>query len=77
MKQNSYLTKYDVKKTIAMAADIYFEDINKKKDSLSFYDAKEIKFNGKKNHVLLSSRKSTSKRIHTIPINKKLVALHL
>lgn len=47
MKQNSYLTKYDAK-TIAMAADIYFEDINKKKDSLSFYDAKEIKFNGKK-----------------------------
>ena len=47
MKQNSYLTKYDAK-TIAMDADIYFEDIDKKKDSLSFYDAKEIKFNGKK-----------------------------
>lgn len=47
MKQNSYLTKYDAK-TIAMAADIYFEDINEKKDSLSFYDAKDIKFNGKK-----------------------------
>ena len=46
MKQNSYLTKYDAK-TIAMVADIYFEDINKKKDSLSFYDAKEISFNGK------------------------------
>ena len=47
MKQNSYLIKYD-SKTIAMVADIYFEDINKKKDSLSFYDTKEIRFNGKK-----------------------------
>ena len=47
MKQNSYLTKYDAK-TIAMAADIYFEDIDKEKDSLSFYDTKDIKFNGKK-----------------------------
>ncbi|MBE9575454.1 TraB/GumN family protein [Flavobacterium proteolyticum] len=47
MKQNSFLTKYDPK-TIALAAEIYSEDIDKKKDSLSFYDSKEIRFNGKK-----------------------------
>ena len=47
MKQNSFLTKYDAK-TIAMAAEIYSEDINEKKDSLLFYDSKEIRFNGKK-----------------------------
>lgn len=47
MKQNSYLTKHDAK-TIATAAEIYTEDIDTEKDSLSFYDSKEILFNGKK-----------------------------
>ncbi|CAM3790026.1 TraB/GumN family protein [Flavobacterium cucumis] len=47
MKENSFLTKYDAK-TIAMAAEVYAENIDKKTESLTFYDSKEIKFNNKK-----------------------------
>lgn len=47
MKQNAFLTKFDAK-TIAKAAEIYSEDIDKKKDSLVFFDSREVKFNGKK-----------------------------
>ena len=46
MKENSFLTKYDAK-TIAMAAEVYAENIDKKTESLTFYDSKEIKFNNK------------------------------
>ena len=47
VKDNSFLNKNNAKE-IAMAAEIYAEDIDKKKDSLTFYDLKEVKFNGKK-----------------------------
>lgn len=47
MKQNSFLSKYDGK-SLAKAAIIYADEINKKKDSLEFYDTKEIRFNGEK-----------------------------
>lgn len=47
MKQNSFLTKYDAR-TIAMAAEIYAEEVNKKTEALTFYDSREIKFNAKK-----------------------------
>lgn len=47
MKDNSFLSKYD-NKDIALAAEIYAEDINEKKESLTFYDTKEVRFNGKK-----------------------------
>lgn len=46
-KDNSFLNKFDAKE-IAMAAVIYSENIDNKKDSLTFYDSKEVKFNGKK-----------------------------
>ena len=47
MKQNSFLTKYDAK-TIAMTAEIYAEDINRKTETLTFYETREVKFNGKR-----------------------------
>ena len=47
VKDNSFLNKSNAKE-IAMAAEIYAENIDKKKDSLTFYDLKEVKFNGKK-----------------------------
>lgn len=47
VEDNSFLNKYNAKE-IAIAAEIYAEDIDKKKDSLTFYELKEVKFNGKK-----------------------------
>lgn len=46
-KQNSYLEKFD-NNAIAEAAIIYFENIDAKKDSISFYQTKDVVYNGKK-----------------------------
>ena len=46
-KQNEQFEKIDAKE-IAVSAIVYSEEIDAKKDSLVFYDTKEIKFNNKK-----------------------------
>lgn len=46
-KQNDYFEKIDAKE-IATSAVVYAEELDTKKDSLTFYEAKEIQFNNKK-----------------------------